>query len=78
MNIDLDEPLGLLSLSTEFGPENQPNKRGTANAIKREVVKRYPTQQFNDDSEVRDTFFDIGKHDHTKKDKDKERETEKV
>lgn len=77
-DIDLDEPLGLLSLSTEFGPENQPNKRGNTNAIKREVVKRYPTQQFNDDSEVRDTFFDIGKHDHTKKDKDKERETAEV
>lgn len=63
-DLDLDEPLGILSLSTEFVADKQPNKRGTTNAIKREVVKKKSTYE---EDEMDDPFFDLNQHDHTKK-----------
>ncbi len=59
-DIDLDEPLGLLSLSVEFAPENY-KKRGATNATERKV-RDVPGGEIED---MADSFFDLNEHDYS-------------
>lgn len=58
-DLDLDEPLGILSLSTEFAPETY-KKRGVTNATERKV--KDPTADYED---MTDSFFDMNEHDYS-------------
>ena len=59
-DIDLDEPLGLISLSVEFAPENY-KKRGATNATERKV-RDVPGGEIED---MADSFFDLNEHDYS-------------